>query len=83
MTDTSFGLGRAIAGRQISHSPPARRISVMLQAPPQLPDLSVDFLTWLNAELRRHIEGPVEREEEEAVEKAGLVNRLKAYLTRA
>ena len=55
----------------------------MLQAPPQLPDLSVDFLTWLNAELRRHIEGPVEREEEEAVEKAGLVNRLKAYLTRA
>jgi hypothetical protein len=54
----------------------------MLQAPPQLPDLSVDFLTWINAELRRHIAGPEEPEEQED-EKAGLVNRLKAYLTRA
>jgi hypothetical protein len=53
----------------------------MLQAPPQLPDLSVDFLTWLNAELRRHIEGPKESEEEER-EKGGIVNRLKAYLAR-
>jgi hypothetical protein len=54
----------------------------MLQAPPKLPDMSVDFLTWLNAELRRHIEGPQEPEERED-QKAGIVNRLKAYLTRA
>jgi hypothetical protein len=57
----------------------------MIQAPPQLPDLSVDFLTWINAELRRHIEGPRESEEgeDEKAGSGGLVNRLKAYLTRA
>jgi len=54
----------------------------MLQAPPQLPDLSVDFMSWLNTELRRHIEGPTESEEKED-EKSGFVNRLKAYLGRS
>jgi len=47
----------------------------------QLPDMSVDFMSWLNAELRRHIEGPEESDEKET-EKTGLVNRLKAYITR-
>ncbi len=58
----------------------------MVQAPPQLPDISVAFLTWLNAELRRRIEGPVESEDfedDKAASGGGLVNRLKAYLTRA
>jgi hypothetical protein len=54
----------------------------MLQSPPQLPDLSVDFMSWINAELRRRIEGPEPSEEQED-EKSGIVNRLKAYLTRA
>jgi len=53
----------------------------MLQSPPQMPDMSVDFMSWLNTELRRHIEGPQEDEEKEG-EKAGFVNRLKSYLTR-
>lgn len=47
----------------------------------QLPDMSIDFMSWLNAELRRHIEGPEESEEKKS-EKTGLVNRLKAYITR-
>jgi hypothetical protein len=56
----------------------------MLQAPPKLPDMSVEFLTWINTELRRRIEGPAEPEESrQDEEKSGLVNRLKSYLTRA
>jgi hypothetical protein len=55
----------------------------MLQAPPQPPDLGVDFLTWLNTELRRRIEGPNESDDNQDEEKPGLVNRLRAYLTRA
>ncbi len=55
----------------------------MLQAPPQRPDMSVEFLSWINAELRRHIDGPEEKSDEKEDEKAGLVNRLKAYLIRA
>jgi len=54
----------------------------MLQSPPQLPDLSVDFMSWINAELRRRIEGPKPSEDQED-EKGGIVNRLKAYLIRA
>jgi hypothetical protein len=46
----------------------------------QLPDLSVDFMTWLNAELRKHIDGP-EIDDEESRE-SGLVNRLKTYFGR-
>ncbi len=52
----------------------------MLQTPPRLPDLSVDFMSWLNRELRRRIEGP-DSEYKEG-KKTGLVNRLKAYFTR-
>jgi hypothetical protein len=47
----------------------------------QLPDLSIDFMSWLNTELRRHIEGPKESEKKES-EKTGFVSRLKAYITR-
>jgi hypothetical protein len=53
----------------------------MLQTRPQLPDLSVDFMSWLNTELRRHIEGPKETETQNAP-KRGLVNRLKSCFTR-
>ena len=53
----------------------------MYQTPPQLPDLSVDFMSWLNTELRRHIEGPKEAETQDA-SKRGLVNRLKSCFTR-
>lgn len=91
MTDTSFGQSLvtatalvpcgALPSRRNSRTPQREQEPVMLQSPPQLPDLSVDFLTWLNAELRRHIEGPKERDESED-EKRGFVNRLMAYLTR-
>jgi hypothetical protein len=91
MTDTSFGQGVVKATALVYVRRPAEppefanpqreQELVMLQAPPQLPDLSVDFLTWLNAELRRHIDGPKEPEETED-ENPGFVNRLKAYLTR-
>ncbi len=53
----------------------------MLQNPPQLPDLSVDFMTWLNTELRRHIEDPKDADTQNA-SKRGLVNRLKSCFTR-
>lgn len=53
----------------------------MLQTPPKLPDLSVDFMSWLNAELRRRLEGGTRRRWKSG-RKAGLVNRLKAYLSR-
>jgi hypothetical protein len=53
----------------------------MLQNPPQLPDLSVAFISWINTELRRHIEGPKDSEDKDG-EKSGFVNRLKAYFTR-
>jgi hypothetical protein len=46
----------------------------------QLPDLSVDFMTWLNHELRKHIDGP-EADEEESHDR-GFVNRLKTYFGR-
>ena len=42
----------------------------------QLPDISVDFMTWLNAELRRKIEA------DEDSQTRGLVNRLKTYFGR-
>ena len=73
----------ATAAAEILNFPPSEnRKSVMLQSPPQLPDLSVDFMSWINAELRRRIEGPKPSEEQED-EKSGIVNRLKAYLIRA
>ncbi len=46
------------------------------------PDLSVDFLTWINAELRKRIEEPEEFEGDES-DHVGFVNRLKAYFTGA
>jgi hypothetical protein len=46
----------------------------------QLPDLSVDFMTWLNAELRKHIDGPIADDEEPR--ERGFVNRLKTYFGR-
>jgi hypothetical protein len=64
-----------------ANPPSENRNPAMIQTAPQLPDLSVDFLTWINAELRRQIEGPNDSEEEEG-EKSGFVNRLKAYLGR-
>jgi hypothetical protein len=42
----------------------------------QFPDMSVDFMTWLNAELRKRAEA-----DEEARE-GGFVNRLKNYFGR-
>ena len=42
----------------------------------QLPDMSVDFMTWLNAELRKQIEA------DEAARERGFVNRLKNYFGR-
>jgi hypothetical protein len=41
-----------------------------------LPDISVDFMTWLNAELRKRIE------DDENPRDRGLVNRLKNYFGR-
>ena len=42
----------------------------------QLPDISVDFMTWINAELRKQIE------DDEDSRTQGLVNRLKNYFGR-
>jgi hypothetical protein len=42
----------------------------------QLPDISVDFMTWLNTELRKRIEA------DEDSQTRGLVNRLKTYFGR-
>ena len=42
----------------------------------QLPDISVDFMTWLNSELRKKIEA------DEDSQTRGLVNRLKTYFGR-
>lgn len=42
----------------------------------QLPDISVDFMTWLNAELRKRVEDDDDSRER------GLVNRLKNYFGR-
>jgi len=50
---------------------------------PVLPDLSADFMTWLNAELRKRVEEPEAMEDEEETDNVGLVNRLKSYLTGA
>ncbi len=41
-----------------------------------LPDISVDFMTWINSELRKRIEA------DEQSETRGLVNRLKTYFGR-
>ncbi|HEV8072253.1 MAG TPA: hypothetical protein VGP76_31340 [Planctomycetaceae bacterium] len=41
-----------------------------------LPDISVDFMTWLNTELRKRIE------DDENSRTQGLVNRLKNYFGR-
>jgi hypothetical protein len=41
-----------------------------------LPDISVDFMTWLNAELRKRVEY------DENSQTRGLVNRLKNYFGR-
>ncbi len=42
----------------------------------QLPDISVAFMSWLNAELRRKIEA------DQDAQTRGLVNRLKTYFGR-
>jgi hypothetical protein len=42
----------------------------------QLPDISVAFMTWLNAELRKRIEN------DEDSRSRGLVNRIKTYFGR-
>jgi hypothetical protein len=42
----------------------------------QIPDMSVAFMSWLNAELRKRIE------DEENSQARGLVNRLKNYFGR-
>ncbi len=42
----------------------------------QLPDISVDFMTWLNSELRKRIEA------DDDSRARGLVNRLKTYFGR-
>jgi hypothetical protein len=42
----------------------------------QFPDMSVAFMSWLNAELRKQIEA------EEAAREGGFVNRLKNYFGR-
>jgi hypothetical protein len=41
-----------------------------------LPDISVDFMTWLNTELRKRIDA------DEDSRTQGLVNRLKNYFGR-
>ncbi len=41
-----------------------------------LPDISVDFMTWLNTELRKRIDA------DDDTETRGLVNRLKNYFGR-
>jgi uncharacterized NAD(P)/FAD-binding protein YdhS len=41
-----------------------------------LPDISVDFMTWLNAELRKRVE------DDENSQTRGFVNRLKTYFGR-
>jgi hypothetical protein len=69
------------AGREGPLIPDREQDPAMPTTTTQIPDLSVDFMSWLNAELRRHIEGPEESEEKKS-EKTGLVNRLKAYITR-
>jgi hypothetical protein len=59
---------------------PIIRVSPMRENNPmqttQLPDISVDFMTWLNAELRKQIE------DDEDSQARGLVNRLKNYFGR-
>jgi hypothetical protein len=42
----------------------------------QLPDISLDFMTWLNAELRKRVE------DDDDSRQRGLVNRLKTYFGR-
>jgi hypothetical protein len=42
------------------------------------PELGVEFLSWINAELRKRIE---KTQEVEQTRNAGLMNRLKAYIT--
>jgi hypothetical protein len=44
-----------------------------------LPDFSVDFLSWINAELRKQIEQT--EDEIEQARNAGLVNKLRAYIS--
>jgi len=44
-------------------------------------ELSIDFLSWVNAELRKRIE--TEEVQENEREERGFVNRVKAYLTGA
>jgi hypothetical protein len=59
---------------------PMIRVSPMRENNPmqtkQLPDISVDFMTWLNAELRKRID------DDEDSRTSGLVNRLKTYFGR-
>jgi len=66
------------AGRPAAF-PPFPRFPLREQTPmqtKQIPDISVDFMTWLNAELRKRIEA------DEAARDRGLVNRLKNYFGR-
>jgi hypothetical protein len=46
----------------------------------RLPDLSIDFMSWINAELRKRIDEEEAAEQEEYAAN-GLVGRLKAYMT--
>jgi hypothetical protein len=75
----SRSLGAPIAGRACGRSPPIFSSPVREQNPmktTQLPDISVDFMTWLNTELRKRIEA------DEDSQTRGLVNRLKTYFGR-
>lgn len=60
----------------------------MSSNPTRIPDLSVEFLSWLNTELRRRAgRSPLKNDEfddehefeDDALPKQGLINRLKGY----
>ena len=53
----------------------------MLQNSHQIPDLSVDFMSWLNAELRRHIAGGKPLRKRRGA-KRNLVSRLRGLFSR-
>jgi hypothetical protein len=71
--------GAPIAGRARGRFPPIFSYPRREQTPmktTQLPDISVDFMTWLNSELRKKIES------DEDSQTRSLVNRLKTYFGR-
>jgi hypothetical protein len=55
---------------------PMRAQNAMQTTTMPMPDISVDFMTWLNAELRKRIEA------DDDSHSRGLVNRLKNYFGR-